>query len=150
MTAVLADIADAITEELKTTDWTSPSPVAAIRSNHPHLSRDDMQQINLVVTSQSRKTDRITREKRKYTVVVLIGIQTSIGSVENDESDQLIAIGEEIEDHFSDWSMTASPYAKVTDSQFGSGDDSPFFSTRDENQMMVYTGVVRLQLETII
>lgn len=150
MSVILSDIADAIVDELKANDWTSPAPVAPIRQNKPHLKREDMTRINLVVTAKSRRTERITRDKRKHSVVVLVGIQTSLDGVENDESDQLIELGEEIEEHFSGWSMSTTPFAKVVDSQFGNGDESPFFADRDEDSMMIYTGVIRLELETII
>lgn len=143
MTVSMIEIADAVKDELNAQAWTQS--FLAERMNIVRLKAEEAERLHVTVTPQSRTSSAITRTQREYTIVVYVGIQTSLGGTQNEESDPLIALGEEIDAYFANGRRLGTyPAAACVQSAFGAGDDSPWMAVRDENELMIYKGVVQL------
>lgn len=143
--AVLTTLADAVTAELNATSRTWSGRFSAERMNVPILKREQAKYISGIVTPISRTTTKLNRGVIQDVCVLQIGIQQTLQDGDNDETDVLIALGEEIQAYFDQGlGLAAMPAASCEDTSFGANDENPWLSVRDIEGLMLYTGVIGL------
>lgn len=144
--SVLTDISDAVADELNSQTWLLD--FQAKRMNVPRIKREEASNLHVTVSPKSRSLKAFNRSRVLETIEVYIGIQQGLAGDQNSQSDPLISLGEMIDEYFLYGRKLASySGATCTMSTFGSGQDSPFMSTKDEDGLLMYTGVVTLAFQ---
>jgi len=144
VSSLLTDMADAIVTELNSQEFSLG--FRASRVNVPSEKLEDLSRLYVEVVPRARVKTQILRDRYQFDMSFLIGIRKALNSDANSESDPLIALGEEIDEHFvGGLIMDSFPDAKCKGSEFGSGDDSPWMSVQSQTEALLYTGVVIVQ-----
>lgn len=148
MTSVLADIADAVVEELNSQAWSQT--FRAVRKNIPRHKREEMSNLHVTVSPKSMSTTPVTRSNFYRNIEVYVGIEKGLAGDTNGESDDLISLGEEIADYFANGrSLATYDGAPCVSSVFGNGDGSPWMDIKKDNEDLLYRGVVVLEFQTL-
>lgn len=144
MSAVLIAIADAVVDELNLISWTPR--FQAKRQNAPRLFLEEIESGTVVtVTPKSRTTQQITRGTVQGDHEIYVAIQRRVASDANAESDPLIELGETIAEYFDDGRRLKNYQTAICrGTQFGSGTDSQWLHVQDQQQILLYTGIVLL------
>lgn len=143
MTAVLLDIADAVTTVLNDTAQEWSLPFAAVRRTIPRLRRADLRDLQVTVTPKSRASALLTRGSSQRIVEIYVGLQQHLASDEDPRSDALIALGEEIAEYFDRATLPVHGACCIA-AKFGDPAEAVHISVQDENELLVYTGVILL------
>lgn len=155
MSAVLlAQVADAVTSELNSDGRSWSQLFVAKRMNAPKIKLSELANLHVFVTPLSRTRSPLTRTKSEYRIEVMIGIQKGIATPEDAEdvqTDTLIKLGEEIDEYFAPGlKLTDLPTVSCIGSQYGAGDDSSWMSLKAENELQLFTGIVKLTFLTVV
>ena len=146
--STLTEIAEAVKTQLNSITW-SPT-FTATRMNIPRHSRDSLSTLQVTVTPKSRTVTQVTRGKVFENVEIYIGIEKGLDGDTNTESDALIDLGEDIARYFENGrSLTTFAGAPCVGVTFGNGDGSPWMSVKDQNETLVYTGVIVLEFQAL-
>ncbi len=148
--STLTDIADAVTAELNAETWSQS--FTAVRMNVPRHKRDEMQNMLVTVAPKSRTTTRATRGQSYKNIEVFVGIEKglTLESDLNTESDPLIQLGEDIAEYFENGrSLATYPGAPCVSVKFGSGDEAPWLNAKEENEYVLYSGIIVLEFQLL-
>lgn len=141
--SILADIADAITSEINAQSWSLD--FIATRQNAVRLRREQACDVSVTVTPNEKTSETITRNKTRDICTFYVGIQKALTSDDNSQTDELIDLGEEIQEYFDQGlPLTDYPTTVCEATSFGADTDTPWMNVQDQDQLLLYTGVVRL------
>lgn len=148
MSAVLAEVSDAVVTELNSRPDSWPLTFTSKRMNVPKFKREEFNNLQVVVSPKSRKTTPATRGQYYENVQVYVFIQKGLSGETNAESDSLIDLGETIADYFANGRSLASyPGAPCVGAEFG--DSTPFMDTQTESDGLLYKGVAILEFQSL-
>lgn len=141
--AVLTTVADAIMNTINAQTWSQS--FRAVRQNVPRLSREDAAALHVTVTPQGKESETITRAKTRDLCRFYVAIQKGLKSGDNCETDALVALGEEIQAYFDTGApLTGMATVVCEETAFGSDSETPWLGVQDQDEMMLYTGIIRL------
>jgi len=148
VSSTLIDICDAVVEEINANAATWSQSFRAIRMNVPQVKREEIENLHVIVSPKSIKKTRVTRAAIQKSLDVYVYIQKGLKGSTNNESDSLIAFGEEVSDYFSN-GRSLSIYAGAPCVAAEFGDSTPFFDKTAANDAQAYAGVVFLSFEVL-
>ena len=150
MANVLIPLCDAVVAELNANQASFSLPFTAARMNVVRHNQQDMSALLVTVTAKSRKSTPITRAKSEYIIEIYVGIEKQMLTEANSESDPLIALGEQLDDYWNNGKQPATfPGASCILTQFGEDGDSAWLSLRNQKEMLVYTGILKLVFKLV-
>lgn len=144
MTATMLALTDDVVAALNDESRSWSLPFVAVRQNVPRIDRDKAGSLSVIVTNKTRQRDPLTRGAKRETHQILIGIQQQLPDDSNEHTDALVLLGEEIADFFDDNYQSPTDHFVCVSVQFGSNDQTPWLSVRDQSELLLYTGVVAL------
>lgn len=148
----LIDIADAVVYEL---NYGNFGPTDAVRRNVMRRDRKDLDFTCITVVPFRQTTTALTRTSSIYRVEVKVGVQCLLNNREPDflniNTDDVIKLANAIFVYFQNGKRLKQLPAICVDREFGaSSTDTPWLAENDEDQGLIYTGVIKLTFEVIM
>lgn len=98
MTATMTDVAQAVTDELNAETWSQT--FTANRAHHVQYALTDLATLRVEVVGRATDTEQFTRAARLKVVEVDVGVLKKVDDITNATLDPLVALVDEIADHF--------------------------------------------------
>jgi len=141
---VLTDLADAITAELNDASRSWNGQFHAERMNIPVIKRENTTYLSVIVTPLDKTTTTITRGKTQDVCRYLLGFQRQLHTGDNDETDPLISLVEDVQEYFDQGIQLATFAAACEQADVGTDAETPWMATTDNEGLMLFTAVLRL------
>ena len=107
--AVVAAVADAVVTELNAAAFSLP--FTAVRKYQPHYDLAQLKSLHVTVIPSGLMTQQAARGPGQRDVDVDIAVQQKLTQEENADLDPLLALAEEIAEHFRGKRLSAHPQA---------------------------------------
>ena len=152
--SALLTLADAIVYELN-----NPAPWAilgvnytawslaftAARMNVPRFSLPQLSSLKVTVHPKDRVSTRATRNIMQDMMRIDIGLQVQIPNDTNAVTDPYVILGEQIQGYFDlKRPLQQLPSVVCQGSSFGNNADAPWLNPRNEQDSLLYAGIVIL------
>lgn len=139
--SVLTQIAQAVTDELNQAEFSQP--VQAVRGYLPRTDRDELASLRATVVPSARFWERVSRSGSQEDHVVDVGIQMAVDPDNVAQIDSLMALVQEVADHFNGKAVD-DPYAVCVGIE-----NDPVYSPDHMEKLHVFTSVLTLVFRTI-
>lgn len=136
MPATINAIADAVVEQLNATPFSQP--VAAVRHYQPIFELSEMTELKVSVVPRSLTSKALDRNRDSFDYRIDVAVQRKIEpSLEN--LDALMALVEEIADHFRRQPLVGFPQARCTEVE-----NAPIYAAEHLEEFRQFTSVLTL------
>jgi len=140
---VSIDIPQAVTAELNAGSFSLP--FSAVRAYVPEASLEEMAGVHVTVVPSGMVKTPLNRSSLVAEVQVDIGVQKKLSTVDNAESDALLALVEEIADYFEQRHLVSIPGAVWVKTEH-----KPLYAAEHMDEYRQFTSVVTLTFRLVV
>ena len=137
MSAIVAQIADAVVTKLNADTW--DLSFTAVRRYAPTFRLRDMDTLHVTVVPSSESIEQMGRSRRQHDYVIDVGVQQRFSSDSNATIDPLADLVQDIADAFAGASLSGYTSAVWTGTEV-----DPIFAPDHFQQFRQFTSVVHL------
>lgn len=139
---LITQVADAVIAELNATTFSQP--VTAIRSYLPRVELADLKSLKVTVVPSSVTVAAASRSQTQRDVAIDVAVQKKLGQEQNVSLDPLLALAEEIAEHFRAKRLDSFPGALCVKTEF-----KPIYAPEHIEQLRTFTSVLSLTFRVI-
>ncbi|RLS59551.1 MAG: hypothetical protein DWH91_00080 [Planctomycetota bacterium] len=139
---LISQVADAVIAELNATTFSQP--IAATRSYLSRVELADLKTLKVTVVPSSVTVAAASRTQTQRDVVIDVAVQKKLGQEQNVSLDPLLALAEEIAEHFRAKRLDSFPGALCVKTEF-----KPIYSPEHIEQLRTFTSVLTLTFRVI-
>lgn len=139
---LITQVADAVIAELNSTTFSQP--IAAVRSYLPRVELADLKVLKVTVVPSSVTVAAVSRSQTQRDVAIDVAVQKKLGQEQNVSLDPLLALAEEIAEHFRAKRLDSFPGALCVKTEF-----KPIYAPEHIEQLRTFTSVLTLTFRVI-
>lgn len=139
---LITQVADAVVAELDATTFSQP--ITAIRSYLPRVELADLKTLKVTVVPSSVTVAAASRSQTQRDVAIDVAVQKKLGQEQNVSLDPLLALAEEIAEHFRAKRLDSFPGALCVKTEF-----KPIYAPEHIEQLRTFTSVLSLTFRVI-
>ena len=139
---LITQVAEAVVAELNATTFSQP--IAAVRSYLPRVELADLKTLKVTVVPSSVTVVAASRSQTQRDVAIDVAVQKKLGQEQNVSLDPLLALAEEIVEHFRAKRLDSFPGALCVKTEF-----KPIYAPEHIEQLRTFTSVLTLTFRVI-
>lgn len=139
---LITQVAEAVVAELNATTFSQP--ITAIRSYLPRVELADLKTLKVTVVPSSVTVAAASRSLTQRDVAIDVAVQKKLGQEQNVSLDPLLALAEEIVEHFRAKRLDSFPGALCVKTEF-----KPIYAPEHIEQLRTFTSVLTLTFRVI-
>lgn len=139
---LITQVADAVVAELDVTTFSQP--ITAIRSYLPRVELADLKTLKVTVVPSSVTVAAASRSQTQRDVAIDVAVQKKLGQEQNVSLDPLLALAEEVAEHFRAKRLDSFPGALCVKTEF-----KPIYAPEHIEQLRTFTSVLTLTFRVI-
>ncbi|TXG97029.1 MAG: hypothetical protein E6R08_07915 [Nevskiaceae bacterium] len=139
---LITQVAEAVVAELNATTFSQP--ITAIRSYLPRVELADLKTLKVTVVPSSVTVAAASRSQTQRDVAIDVAVQKKLGQEQNVSLDPLLALSEEIAEHFRTKRLDSFPGALCVKIEF-----KPIYAPEHIEQLRTFTSVLTLTFRVI-
>jgi len=139
---LITQVAEAVVAELNATTFSQP--ITAIRSYLPRVELADLKTLKVTVVPSSVTVVAASRSQTQRDVAIDVAVQKKLGQEQNVSLDPLLALAEEIAEHFRAKRLDSFPGALCVKTEF-----KPIYAPEHIEQLRTFTSVLTLTFRVI-
>ena len=139
---LITQVAEAVVAELNATTFSQP--ITAIRSYLPRVELADLKTLRVTVVPSSVTVSAASRSQTQRDVAIDVAVQKKLGQEQNVSLDPLLALAEEIAEHFRAKRLDSFPGALCVKTEF-----KPIYAPEHIEQLRTFTSVLSLTFRVI-
>ena len=139
---LITQVAEAVVAELNATTFSQP--ITAVRSYLPRAELADLKTLKVTVVPSSVTVAAASRSQTQRDVVIDVAVQKKLGQEQNPSLDPLLALSEEIAEHFRAKRLDSFPGALCVKTEF-----KPIYAPEHIEQLRTFTSVLTLTFRVI-
>lgn len=140
--SLILQVADAVVAELNATTFSQPLSVS--RSYLPRVELTDLKILRVTVVPSSVTVAAASRSQTQRDVAIDVAVQKKLGQEQNASLDPLLALAEEIAEHFRAKRLDSFPGALCVKTEF-----KPIYAPEHIEQLRTFTSVLTLTFRVI-
>ncbi len=140
--SLILQVADAVVAEL--TAETFSQPLSVSRSYLPRVELTDLKILRVTVVPSSITVAAASRSQTQRDVAIDVAVQKKLGQEQNVALDPLLALAEEIAEHFRAKRLDSFPGALCVKTEF-----KPIYAPEHIEQLRTFTSVLTLTFRVI-
>lgn len=140
--SLILQIADSVLAELNATTFSQLLSVS--RSYLPRVELTDLKVLRVTVVPSSMTVAAISRSQTQRDVAIDVAVQKKLGQEQNASLDPLLALAEEIAEHFRAKRLDSFPGALCVKTEF-----KPIYAPEHIEQLRTFTSVLTLTFRVI-
>lgn len=140
--SLISQVAEAVVVELNATTFSQP--IAAARSYLPRVELADLKTLKVTVVPSNVTVAAASRSQTQRDVAIDVAVQKKLGQEQNVSLDPLLALAEEIAEHFRAKRLDSFPGALCVKTEF-----KPIYAPEHIEQIRTFTSVLTLTFRVI-
>ena len=137
--SIITDIAQAVTDELNSTEFSVP--VQAVRHYQPVYELSQMQSLHITVVPRGIVTSVLDRSRLRHEVQIDIAVQKKFSSGSVEELDPLMDLVQEIADHFHKRQLSG------TNAVWAKTENKPIYAQEHMQELRQFTSVLTISFK---
>jgi hypothetical protein len=139
---LITQVAEAVIAELNATTFSQP--ITAIRSYLPRVELADLKALKVTVVPSSVTVAAASQSQTQRDVAIDVAVQKKLGQEQNPSLDPLLALAEEIAEHFRAKRLDSFPGALCVKTEF-----KPIYAPKHIEQLRTFTSVLTLTFRVV-
>lgn len=139
---LITQVAEAVIAELNATTFSQP--ITSIRSYLPRVELADLKTLKVTVVPSSVTVAAASRSQTQRDVAIDVAVQKKLGQEQNVSLDPLLALAEEIAEHFRAKRLDSFPGALCVKTEF-----KPIYAPEHIELLRTFTSVLTLTFRVI-
>lgn len=139
---LITQVAEAVVAELNATTFSQP--ITAFRSYLPRVELAELKTLKVTVVPSNVTVVAASRSQTQRDVAIDVAVQKKLGQEQNVSLDPLLALAEEIAEHFWAKRLDSFPGALCVKTEF-----KPIYAPEHIEQLRTFTSVLTLTFRVI-
>lgn len=139
---LITQVAEAVAAELSAATFSQPITVA--RAYLPRVELADLKTLRVTVVPSGVIVATVSRNQTQRDVAIDVAVQKKLGQEQNEALDPLLALAEEIAEHFRGKRLDSFPDAAWVKTEF-----KPIYAPEHIEQLRTFTSVLTLTFRVI-